>query len=456
VIASTPAPCKIQLVELANGVGPLIVDAAKYRAVGLFFLLHGVPLGHRYLNAAELPLSSAQVWTVAMEAILPALTDYLLRWETPIAALEAECRLQRLAADPLEDFRKGLERRRATGTPGRVSVVICTHERPELLGRCLAALQRFRDEGVEYLVVDNAPKTDATRLVVAEFPNVRYQAEPRPGLSYARNTGIRLAQGDIIAFTDDDVLVTESWLQELVLPFADPAVMSTTGLVIPAEMESREQSLFEHWLTFNRGYAGLRFGPDWLAQFRTSAPVWRIGAGASMAIRRRAFEEIGFFDTRLGAGASGCSEDSELWYRILAAGYCCEYVPSAFVLHYHRNDAASLRGQMRMYARGHATALAIQFGRHRHFGNLYRLGIWLPLFYLRKLAATLVIREWRPFWIASAQGHFAGLFYWARCGRDESGQEASERFATALPAKSGAKANGESIAAFSRRDSHAD
>src|SRR5438034_287760 len=74
-------------------------------------------------------------------------------------------------------------------------------------------------------------------------------------------------------------------------------------------------------------------------------PVWRIGCGANMAFRRAAFAKVGLFDTRLGAGASGCSEDSELWYRLLATGGVCHYEPSAVVYHYHRSDWSSLRRQ---------------------------------------------------------------------------------------------------------------
>jgi GT2 family glycosyltransferase len=292
--------------------------------------------------------------------------------------------------------------------------------------------------------------------VVAEFPDVRYKVEPRAGLSYARNSGIRFSRGDLIAFTDDDVVVTERWLQELIRPFADPSVMCTTGLVIPAEMRNREQSFFEHWLTFHRGYVGTRFDAVWLARSGMAAPVWNIGAGANMAIRRSAFDRVGFFDTRLGAGASGCSEDSEFWYRLLAAGYCCEYVPGALVLHHHRADPASLAAQMRMYARGHATALIVQFARHRHWGNLLRLGVSLPLFYLRKIAAGLLVREWLPFWKASARGHLAGLFYWARCGRDQSGEAAPAALRVSLPLNSGNNKGRQAKEAFSAPDSHGD
>ena len=389
--------------ELGDGAQPLAFEP-EYRAAAVYFLVDGVPMGHRFLNSAELPLTAEQMWEIATEAILPALTQYLVR-NRPEGQLLNEF----VALDPLDEFRR---RRPQSSVPvDRVSVVICTRERPAALSRCLASMRRLRAQPLEILVIDNAPTTDATRLAVAEFPEVRYKLQPRRGLSHARNTGIAASRGEIIAFTDDDVEVTESWLDELIRPFADGDVMCVTGLVIPAEMQTPQQAMFEEWLPFHRGYLPLRFGIEWLRSFRKAPPVWDIGAGANMAIRRSAFEAVGPFDTRLGAGASGCSEDSELWYRLLAGGHIIEYSPSSMVLHYHRADEQSLAQQMKFYSRGHASALIIQFLRYGHRGNLRRLFAVLPSYLLRKLLGSIVFSEWWPYWKASAIGFISGLFY---------------------------------------------
>jgi GT2 family glycosyltransferase len=408
--------------ELSSGPQPLALDHDGYRSLGVFFTLHGVPLGHKYFHAIELPLTAPQVWEVAIEAILPALTAELLPSETTGDSVRALAALH-----PLDAFRIAVENKQTHFSNASVSVVICTRERPAALARCLASLRNLADPPLEIIVVDNAPATDATAQVVAEFPNVRYKLEPRPGLSHARNAGIRASRGEVIAFTDDDVVVTENWLTELVRPFHDPAVACTTGLVIPAEMERTEQAFFESWLSFNRGYRPKRFTPEWLRSFRFSAPVWNLGAGASMALRRSVLADTGTFDTRLGAGAAGCSEDSELWYRILAAGYSCEYVPSSLVLHHHRADRESLARQMRLYSRGHIAALLIQFHRHGHFGNLLRAFGVLPLYYARKLGASLIFREWRPFWTASTTGYLSGFFYLAGHPKDRSREALAEK-----------------------------
>ncbi|MCU1324682.1 MAG: glycosyl transferase family protein [Bryobacterales bacterium] len=422
--APVSTPCQIVQMELAEGAQPLTLDATRYRAVGVYFLLDGAPLGHKFLNAGELPLNKEQMWEVAIEAILPALTGHLLQHVSGAG----ESAVQRLAAlNPFASFREAVRQQRAVRVSTTISVIICTRERPAALAKCLASLQKLAEQPFEILVVDNAPTTDATRRVVNDFPTVRYKVEPRPGLSFARNTGVRASRGDIIAFTDDDVEVTANWLSSLVRPFADPAVGCTTGLVIPAEMETAEQSLFESWLSFHRGYLPRRFGPEWLRNFRGAPPVWDLGAGANMALRRSAFEKTGLFDTRLGAGASGCSEDSELWYRLLAAGYSCQYEPSSLVLHHHRANRRQLTGQMRMYSRGHVAALLIQFARHRNFGNLLRAFVGLPIYHLRRFGASVMFPGTASYWAASAQGYFAGLIWLGRNFRDRSDEELVER-----------------------------
>jgi GT2 family glycosyltransferase len=102
-----------------------------------------------------------------------------------------------------------------------------------------------------------------------------------------------------------------------------------------------------------------------------------------MAIRRESIDRVGFFDERLGAGAAGCSEDSEYWYRLLAEGWSCAYEPAAVVFHYHRDDWMSLRRQARSYLKGHTAALLVQYSRFAHWGNLVRLFLILPLYHAK-------------------------------------------------------------------------
>jgi GT2 family glycosyltransferase len=171
--------------------------------------------------------------------------------------------------------------------------------------------------------------------------------------------------------------------------------MAVTGLVIPAELESPAQRLFETYWSFNQGYRARTFDQKFFARTRRfGVPVHRLGAGANMAFRCSAFEKVGGFDERLDAGAAGCSGDSELWYRLLAAGFVCRYEPAAVVYHYHRDSMGAFRLLIHNYMRGHTAALLIQFEKHGDLGNLWRLMVTLPAFYI-KLALFGWCGEWR-------------------------------------------------------------
>lgn len=275
-----------------------------------------------------------------------------------------------------------------------VSVVVCTRERAQELERCLRSIAEATDEPDEILVVDNAPHSASTRDVLSGFPGFRYVPEPRPGLSAARNAAFRAATGNVLAFVDDDVAVHPLWLTALRRAFVDPDVMAVTGLVLPAELDSEAQVAFETMFGgFGQGAEPARYDKSFLrATVRHGMPVWRIGAGANMAVRRAAFDLVGEFDERLGAGAAGCSEDSEFWYRLIAEGWACRYEPDSVVFHYHRRSTEALTGQIHDYVRGHVAALFVQFARFRHRGNLRRALLALPNHFVKRAPRAVARR----------------------------------------------------------------
>jgi GT2 family glycosyltransferase len=235
------------------------------------------------------------------------------------------------------------------------AVVVCTRDRPEQLRRCLRALRALDHRPDEIVVVDNAPRDAATRRIV-EGAGVGYVLEPHPGLSRARDTGIAATTADIIAFTDDDVVVHPGWLGRLLAGFRSPDVLGVTGLVLPGSLDTEAHRVFEDVAGgFGQGFRAWEVGPEWFHRHRRGPPhVWRLGAGANTAFRREAFDRVGGFDPRLGAGAAGCSEDSELWYRLLAGGWRCRYEPWAVAHHYHRDTLPELRRQALAVLLGHA------------------------------------------------------------------------------------------------------
>lgn len=330
-----------------------------------------------------------------------------------------------VAADVLTRARKATEAEALKPTPGRpsVSVVICTRDRPDELARCLASLPQQTLVPSQVVVVDNASVDDRTRAA-AWAAGVDYLREDRPGLDIARNAGTRAAIGELILYTDDDVLLHPRWAERLVAAFDSPEILGVTGLVLPAELETGAQEHFERHWSFGRGYSRIDFGREFFASDkRFGCAAWNVGAGASMAFRREVFETIGYFDERLDVGAAGCSGDSEYWHRLLTSGGVCRYEPSAVAFHYHRRDYAGLSKQIFHYMRGHSAALLVQFERSGNLGNLRR-ALWsLPGWYARRLARVMVRgrSEHDRFLRQEIAGYASGLRYYWFCPRSDRG-----------------------------------
>lgn len=271
-----------------------------------------------------------------------------------------------------------------------VSVIICTRNRTNYLENTLKSLANSSEKDFELIVVDNAPSSDATELLINKFPNVRYVKEEKKGLDYARNTGVLQASNDIIAYTDDDVIVPEDWIKNIRTCFENPLTMAVAGLVIPSQLETEAQYIFEKDYGFNKGYLPLNFDHQYfLNHMKEGVPVWDIGAGANMAFRKEAFKLFGYFDERLDVGAAGCSGDSEYWYKILAEGWNCTYFPHLIVYHYHRREMDKLKNQLFNYMRGHVSSVLVQYQKYGHFGNIHYLKNRLFPYYVNRLKSTI-------------------------------------------------------------------
>ncbi|MBB4190730.1 GT2 family glycosyltransferase [Rhizobium aethiopicum] len=270
-----------------------------------------------------------------------------------------------------------------------VSILICTKDRPDELARCLASIPRQSLPPVEIVVVDNASAGDGTRRV-AEAAGATYVREDRIGLDYARNAAVRAATTEFVAFTDDDVVLHERWLENLMKGFDQPEIGCVTGLVLPGELSTPAQLIFERHWGFGRGYRRRDFDRHFYRRHkRHKNPMSMVGAGASQAFRRKVFDECGLFDVRLGAGAAGCSDDSEFWDRLLHHGHTCRYEPTAVSWHFHRKDMEGLAKQIHQYMKGHVAALLIQYQNTGKLGNLRRMLMSLPWYHLKRFAKRL-------------------------------------------------------------------
>ncbi|MFV9503312.1 MAG: glycosyltransferase [Oscillochloridaceae bacterium umkhey_bin13] len=341
----------VRTIELNEPLVP-ITDVTDYPNVNLIIQRDGIPIGSFSLPNRYLPLS--------LERIRMAIVDYLyLDLLVPRVGQPSAQAVEEANRILSEHYAPSVAKPNAIGaSTQRISVVVATLDRPDDLRACLQSLVAHTDPNqTELIVVDNNPSSGQTPPVVADFPTVILVSETRRGLSYARNRGVTASTGDIVVMTDDDVIVVPDWLEQLVAPFARPDVMIVTGNVLPLQLETRAQHLFERYGGLGRGFERREFSTAWLRSFRfTAAPTWNLGATANAAFRASIFyhPEIGLLDESLGPGTpTGCGEDTYLFYKVLKAGYTIVYEPRSYLWHRHRRDMESLRRQIYNYSRGH-------------------------------------------------------------------------------------------------------
>ena len=245
-----------------------------------------------------------------------------------------------------------------------VSVVVATHDRPDLLRRCLHSLLDQDHPALEIVVVDNARSTDATeRMVAAEFAgrSVRYVREDVAGLARAHNAGLAHVSGGVVAITDDDVVADRYWTAALCEAFADEGAGCVTGLILPGELRTRAQAWVEQYGGFARGFERRVYSLD---RPPAGDPLFpfapgRLGSGANMAFDRALLERIGGFDPALGAGTKARGgDDLAAFTRTLLEGATLVYQPDAVVHHLHHSDYAALRRMAQGYGVGLGAYLA--------------------------------------------------------------------------------------------------
>jgi len=288
------------------------------------------------------------------------------------------------------------------GVP-RVSVVMCTYNRGELLLPALLSVvaQAAPAPPFELIVVDNN-SSDGTRAIVERFVRsdgrVRYVFEPQQGLSFARNAGIREARGSIIAFTDDDVRVDEHWVATIVRSFDEHSGADMVGgRVLPLWPEPPPVWLTTaHWAPLalaDHGETAIVISRD--------RPICLVGA--NLSCRRSVFGSVGVFTTELQRVRStiGSLEDHEFLLRVLRAGRIAVYDPR-IVVHAEVQPDRLQRVYHRRWHAGHGHFHALlrseemeQSTRGRFLGvpaHLFRQALQDVWGWIRSLASRSAVR----------------------------------------------------------------
>ena len=223
----------------------------------------------------------------------------------------------------------------------RFTLIVATLGRDQELRRLFDSLQSQTYENFEVVVVDQNEDERVSRVVDgyrASFPLLI--ANSAPGLSKARNVGLRMPLGDIVAIPDDDCWYPEKTLSMVAKIFTDtPGLAGVTGKSIDENRRPSQGRWSDVGLLVN------------------SKNVWIAATSYTIFLRREVFANVGNFDETLGVGSGtkwGSGEEIELLLRALKAGYAIRYVPSLEIFHpepIHRIDAkANLR--CRAYNRG--------------------------------------------------------------------------------------------------------
>jgi O-antigen biosynthesis protein len=256
---------------------------------------------------------------------------------------------------------------RERARPSLVSIVVPTCGNAVALERAIASILATRYEPLEVVVVENRPPASSTRRVVEErFAGepVSYVEEPRRGASWARNTGLARAEGDIVAFTDEDVVVDQHWIRNAVGAFEHASdVACVTGRILPLTLDTPQQRRFDQLTVFDKGSERrvFRIAESHAEEQLFPYAAGHVGSGANIFTRREAALSIGGFDPVLGPGTPTMGgEDLDLLIRFLQGGIAIVYDPSVVILHDHPDSLKRLRRHAYRYGIGLTAMLGKQ------------------------------------------------------------------------------------------------
>jgi glucosyl-dolichyl phosphate glucuronosyltransferase len=213
----------------------------------------------------------------------------------------------------------------------KISILIPTHNRAASLKRLLDSLEAsagLEEIPLEIIVVNNH-STDATSQILMEVlsEDRKFQIivleQLKHGKSWALNLGLAHAAGSLILLLDDDVSVDKFCVAEHVAAYKDGLFEAIQGKVL-AGLDPQGQSA---------NMARLREYNIPLVDYGDASCEVRGFIGTNISLKREIFEKAGLFDTRLGPGASGFSEDTEYSRRIRESGFKIGYAPKAIIYH---------------------------------------------------------------------------------------------------------------------------
>jgi glycosyltransferase involved in cell wall biosynthesis len=271
-----------------------------------------------------------------------------------------------------------------------ISVIIATRDRAPLLASVLEALSQQEWPGCpfEIVVVDNG-SVDDTRTVVAtaaarSAAPIVYLREDTPGKSHALNAGVSTARGNLLVFTDDDMLpCSKDWLAAYIRALADTGADYATGRILPLWEAAQPR-----WLSpLMYGAIGVSDGGTRRLNLSKGLNEQIMALGGNMAVRRPVLDRIGGWNPNLGKlqGTLRTGEDHEFALRMAAAGFTGVYEPRASM--YHRVPGDRLR--LGYFSRWFFDNGGIAAGLEHAYPSTTRLLLRVPRYLWRQLADDL-------------------------------------------------------------------
>lgn len=206
-----------------------------------------------------------------------------------------------------------------------VSVVICTYNRAKSLERCIGSLEKQTYSNFEIIVV-NGPSTDDTYKVLEKFPEViSIKQNNLNGLSFARNLGIEISKGYIVAFIDDDAVADENWLKYLVDGYTDRLIGGVGGLVCSPKGSTLPLIQFDNGTISKTGIPASIHDDRYILR----QDEFQIIMGTNSSFRKDVLYDVGGFDPYFRY----YHDESDLCVRIALKGYGIVYKRDALVIH---------------------------------------------------------------------------------------------------------------------------
>jgi len=206
----------------------------------------------------------------------------------------------------------------------KASIVVATYNRKDKLKKCLNALanQTYPKEDYEIIIVDDGSTNGTYEFLKEkqkEIKNLRIFRQNNKGPAAARNLGVKNAKGEIIFFTDDDVIVPNNWIEEFLKVFEKYPEVVAVGGYIEASEEMIKKNIFAKYESYMSRLVYNMPNELYVGGVETFGVVT-----CNAAYKKKVIEEVGYFDEMFPVAAG---EDADLKLRVALKGYKFAFIP---------------------------------------------------------------------------------------------------------------------------------